>query len=221
MERDNRAARPGADGVGCAVIRIAISVEAFDAIAATLPFVSVEQAINEHGPRYVWLKRSVLERLLGNGARTIIVESPDRFARDLIQQLLGRDMLKAKGAALIAASAPQHFTEDTPTAVLVRQILGGVAEFEKTTLVAKLKAARERKKAVTGKCGGRKSFAERDALWWRWPRSSGAIRSTGASARSGTSRSRSRRRATSTSAASCSTRSRSPPCWLRGARRDD
>ena len=163
MERDNRAARPGADGVGCAVIRIAISVEAFDAIAATLPFVSVEQAINEHGPRYVWLKRSVLERLLGNGARTIIVESPDRFARDLIQQLLGRDMLKAKGAALIAASAPQHFTEDTPTAVLVRQILGGVAEFEKTTLVAKLKAARERKKAVTGKCGGRKSFAERDA----------------------------------------------------------
>ena len=46
----------------------------------------------------------------------------------------------------------------------MRQILGGVAEFEKTTLVAKLKAARERKKAVTGKCGGRKSFAERDAV---------------------------------------------------------
>jgi DNA invertase Pin-like site-specific DNA recombinase len=105
----------------------------------------------------------MLTALLANGARTIIVESPDRFARDLIQQLLGHDMLKAKGVALIAASAPQHFLEDTPTAVLVRQILGGVAEFEKTTLVAKLKAARERKKAVTGKCGGRKSFAERDA----------------------------------------------------------
>jgi DNA invertase Pin-like site-specific DNA recombinase len=105
----------------------------------------------------------MLAALLANGARTIIVESPDRFARDLIQQLLGHDMLKAKGVALIAASAPQHFTEDTPTATLVRQILGGVAEFEKTTLVAKLKAARERKKAVTGKCGGRKSFVERDA----------------------------------------------------------
>ena len=105
----------------------------------------------------------MLAALLANGARTIIVESPDRFARDLIQQLLGHDMLKAKGVALIAASAPQHFLEDTPTAVLVRQILGGVAEFEKTTLVAKLKAARDRKKAVTGKCGGRKSFAERDA----------------------------------------------------------
>jgi DNA invertase Pin-like site-specific DNA recombinase len=42
----------------------------------------------------------------------------------------------------------------------VRQVLGAVAEFEKTSLVAKLKAARERKKADTGKCGGRKTHAE-------------------------------------------------------------
>jgi DNA invertase Pin-like site-specific DNA recombinase len=104
----------------------------------------------------------MLAALLANGARTIIVESPDRFARDLTQQLLGHDMLKKRGIALIAASAPTHFIEDTPTAVLVRQILGGVAEFEKTTTVAKLRAARERKKALTGKCGGRKSHAERD-----------------------------------------------------------
>jgi DNA invertase Pin-like site-specific DNA recombinase len=39
----------------------------------------------------------MLERLLSNGARTIIVESPDRFARDLMVQLAGHDMLKAKG----------------------------------------------------------------------------------------------------------------------------
>jgi DNA invertase Pin-like site-specific DNA recombinase len=103
----------------------------------------------------------MLERLLGNGARTIIVESPDRFARDLIQQLLGHDLLKARGIALIAASSPQHFLEDTPTAVLIRQVLGGVAEFEKTTLVAKLKAARDRKRKATGKCGGRKTHLER------------------------------------------------------------
>ena len=89
------------------------------------------------------------------------VESPDRFARDLIQQLLGHDLLKARGITLIAASSPQHFLEDTPTAVLIRQVLGGVAEFEKTTLVAKLKAARDRKRKATGKCGGRKSHLER------------------------------------------------------------
>ena len=50
--------------------------------------------------------------------------------------------------------------EDTPTAVLVRQVLGAIAQFEKTSLVAMLKAARDRKKAATGKCGGRKTYAE-------------------------------------------------------------
>ena len=74
----------------------------------------------------------MLERLLSNGARTILVESPDRFARDLMVQLAGHDMLKAKGITLIAASAPTFFVEDTPTAVLVRQVLGAVAQFEKS-----------------------------------------------------------------------------------------
>jgi DNA invertase Pin-like site-specific DNA recombinase len=103
----------------------------------------------------------MLERLMSNGARTIIVESPDRFARDLMVQLAGHDMLKTKGIFLVAASAPTHFIEDTPTAVLVRQVLGAVAEFEKTTLVAKLAAARRRKRVATGeKVEGRKSHIE-------------------------------------------------------------
>ena len=103
----------------------------------------------------------MLEQLLSNGARTIIVESPDRFARDLMVQLAGHDMLKAKGISLVAASAPMHFVEDTPTAILVRQVLGAIAEFEKTTLVAKLAAARRRKRVATGeKVEGRKSHAE-------------------------------------------------------------
>jgi len=40
---------------------------------------------------------------------------------------------------------------------LIRQVLGAVAQFEKTSLVAKLKGARDYKKRETGKCGGRKS----------------------------------------------------------------
>jgi DNA invertase Pin-like site-specific DNA recombinase len=44
--------------------------------------------------------------------------------------------------------------------VLVQQVLGAIAEFEKTSLVAKLKAARDRKRKETGKCEGRKSYAE-------------------------------------------------------------
>ena len=104
--------------------------------------------------------RATLDRIAGNGIRYIIVESPDRFARDLTVQLTGHDYLKGLGVTLIPATAPDFFTEDTPTAVLVRQVLGAIAQFEKTSLVAKLKAARDRKRAKTGKCGGRKTYAE-------------------------------------------------------------
>jgi DNA invertase Pin-like site-specific DNA recombinase len=106
--------------------------------------------------------KAMLDRIAGNGVRTIIVESPDRFARDLTVQLTGHDFLKSLEVELIPATAPDFFTEDTPTAVLVRQVLGAIAQFQKTSLVAQLKAARDRKKAAIGKCGGRKSYAERE-----------------------------------------------------------
>ena len=92
---------------------------------------------------------------MSNGARTIAVESPDRFARDLAVQLAGHYMLRARGIDLIPASSPTFFVEDTPTAVLVRQVLGAVAQFEKATTVAKLAAARRRKRQANGKCEGR------------------------------------------------------------------
>jgi hypothetical protein len=43
----------------------------------------------------------------------------------------------------------------------VRQVLGAIAEFDKAITVAKLRGARERKRAANGKCEGRKSHAER------------------------------------------------------------
>jgi DNA invertase Pin-like site-specific DNA recombinase len=106
----------------------------------------------DHRPGFA----EMLQRLASNGAKTIIVETPDRFARDLAVQLAGHDMLKGLGLALIPASAPDFFTEDTPTAVLVRQVLGAIAEFEKASTVAKLAAARKRKREREGHCEGRK-----------------------------------------------------------------
>ena len=103
---------------------------------------------------------AMLEQIAGNGVRTILVESPDRFARDLAVQLAGHDFLKSIDVTLIPATAPDFFVEDTPTAVLVRQVLGAIAQFEKASLVAKLKAAWDRKRAAAGKCEGRKSWAE-------------------------------------------------------------
>jgi DNA invertase Pin-like site-specific DNA recombinase len=106
---------------------------------------------------------AMLERLLSNGVRTILVETASRFARDLIVQETGYEMLKARGIDLVAADSPDSFVTDTPTANLIRQVLGAVSEFEKAMLVEKLKGARERKRRETGKkVGGRKNYAELD-----------------------------------------------------------
>jgi DNA invertase Pin-like site-specific DNA recombinase len=104
----------------------------------------------------------MLQRIAGNGVRTILVETANRFARDLMVQETGWKMLQDLGVELVAVDSPGSFVEDTPTASLVRQILGAVAEFDRALTVAKLKAARDRKKATTGKCEGRKSWAEMD-----------------------------------------------------------
>jgi DNA invertase Pin-like site-specific DNA recombinase len=92
--------------------------------------------------------------------RVILVENAGRFARDLIVQLTGHDLLKARGIAPIPVDAPDYFTEETPTAVLIRQVLGAVSQFERAMIVSKLRMARDRKRAATGKCEGRKSHAE-------------------------------------------------------------
>jgi DNA invertase Pin-like site-specific DNA recombinase len=103
---------------------------------------------------------SMLERIEGNGVRTIIVETASRFARDLMVQEVGHAKLRERGIDLIATDNPGSFIDDTPTAKLVRQVLGAISEFDKAMTVAKLRGARERKRREAGKCEGRKSHAE-------------------------------------------------------------
>ncbi len=86
----------------------------------------------------------------------VLVENASRFARDLIVQLTGHELLQARGIDLVAVDAPTYFTDPSPTATMVRQILGSVAQFEKAMLVAKLRHARDAKRAKTGRCEGRK-----------------------------------------------------------------
>lgn len=105
---------------------------------------------------------AMLAHLASNGARTIIVETANRFARDLMVQEVGFAKLLALGIKLVAADSPSSFLDDTPTSKLIRQILGAVSEFDKAMVVAKLKGARDRKRSLTGKkVEGRKSHAER------------------------------------------------------------
>ncbi|WP_413464450.1 recombinase family protein, partial [Dietzia sp. PP-33] len=125
----------------------------------------------------------MLNRIAGNGVRTILVESPDRFARDLAVQLAGHDHLRSLGVTLIPTSSPDFFIEDTPTAVLVRQVLGAIAQFEKATTVAKLRprvsASVRRSEMSRAERAGRSSIRS----WWLRQSASAADRQRGISAR--------------------------------------
>ena len=105
---------------------------------------------------------AMLARLMSNGVKAIIVETASRFARDILVQETGWRFLKKRGIDLIAADSPKTFLDDSPTSKLVRQLLGVISEFEKASLVARLAAARKRKREVTGmKVGGMPSHGEK------------------------------------------------------------
>ena len=99
---------------------------------------------------------ALLDYCAEHGVGLVLVENAGRFARDLAVQLTGHQLLRERGIELVPADAPSYFTDPSPTAELVRQILGAVSQFEKAALVAKLRHAREAKRAATGRCEGRK-----------------------------------------------------------------
>ncbi len=104
--------------------------------------------------------RECIAALLANGTRTLLIEKLDRLARDLmVQEAIVQD-LQRKGITLISVAEPDLCSSD-PTRTLMRQILGAFFQYERTMIVGKLKAARDRIRAERGKCDGRKSFGER------------------------------------------------------------
>lgn len=103
----------------------------------------------------------MMEDIAANGIDTIIIEDANRFARDLVVQLVGYDWITEQGIKLIAANSPDHFIEDSPTSTLVRNVLGAIAEFDKSQLVHRLKVARDRKTARGERGSGRLSIAEK------------------------------------------------------------
>jgi len=98
---------------------------------------------------------ALLERCKTDGINIVLVENASRFARDLAIQLTGHKLMQKLGIELVPVDAPTYFTDPTPTAVMVSQILGAVAQFDKTSLVLKLRSARERVRRDRGHCEGR------------------------------------------------------------------
>ncbi len=103
---------------------------------------------------------ALLDKIEGNGVRTVIVEDASRFARDLVTQELGILALVGRNVRVMTASGDDLTDTKDPFKVAMRQIAGAFAQLEKARLVAKLRHARERKRAELGKCEGRKSHAE-------------------------------------------------------------
>ncbi len=97
---------------------------------------------------------SLMNRIEGNGVRLVLVEDASRFARELMTQELGILALSARGVTVVAASGENLSQSDDPAKVMMRQIAGAFAQYEKARLVQKLRAARDRKRAETGRCGG-------------------------------------------------------------------
>lgn len=90
---------------------------------------------------------------------TIVIERVDRLARDLmIQENLLHDL--GKHGVSVISTTDGDLLDDDPTRKLVRQVLGAIAEYDKTMLVLKLQAARDRKRKETGKCEGQKGYLE-------------------------------------------------------------
>lgn len=102
----------------------------------------------------------LLAALEMNGVKTVIVEKLDRVARDLlIQETIIGDMQK-RGYILISTMEPDLCSND-PSRVLVRQIFGAIAEYDRKIIVAKTRAARERIRAKQGKCEGRHAYGDK------------------------------------------------------------
>jgi DNA invertase Pin-like site-specific DNA recombinase len=120
-------------------------------------------------------KRPALSELfaaiVGNGVRVVIIERADRLARDVMVGEILLSQFREEGVKVIEAESGIDLTADDPenaTATLVRQILSVIAQFEKTSIVAKLRKARARKRAEDGRCEGVKPFGtlpgEQDAI---------------------------------------------------------
>ena len=91
---------------------------------------------------------------------TIVVERADRLARDLIVGELILAECKKLGVEVFSADTGEEMVNanSDPTKVLIRQILGALAQWEKSALVKKMRGARDRIRARTGRCEGAKPY---------------------------------------------------------------
>ena len=94
---------------------------------------------------------ALFDRVESDGVKVVIVERADRLARDLmVSEVIIDQLTRADARVLTADGADLTAADGDPTRTLIRQVLGAVAQFEKTVIVLKLQAARDRVRCRTG-----------------------------------------------------------------------
>jgi DNA invertase Pin-like site-specific DNA recombinase len=88
-------------------------------------------ATKETMDRPAWA--DMMATLHSNGVRTIIVEKLDRVARDLMVQEAAIADIQKHGFTLVSVAEPDLMAND-PTRVLMRQLMGAVAQYDKLRL---------------------------------------------------------------------------------------
>lgn len=104
---------------------------------------------------------AMVEQARADGIDMLLVENATRFARDIHVQCDGLRALRDQGLRLIDASTGTDMTNPSdPMQKAMIEMAGVFAGLEKGMLVAKLKHGRDRKRAQTGRCEGRKPYSE-------------------------------------------------------------
>ena len=102
----------------------------------------------------------LLDRIEGNGVRVVLVEDSSRLARSVLVQELAILALQTRAVRVLASNGDDLTETDDEMKVAMRQIGAAFAQLEKTRLVKKLHAARQRRRATGIKVEGRKALAE-------------------------------------------------------------
>jgi len=96
-------------------------------------------------------------------SRVILVERADRLARTLMVCEFACAEARKQEVQIIDCSSDTDLTNsDDPTRVLIRQVMGAVAEFNKNVMVKRLAAARNRKRESGRRCEGRKPYGNQN-----------------------------------------------------------
>ena len=100
--------------------------------------------------------------MLDGSVKHVLVEKLDRLSRHLVTQEVCIQDFPKKGMTIVSADpAEVDLMASDPSRVLVRQLFGAIAQYDKAMLVAKLKAGGCDKRAAGGCIGGNPPYGSR------------------------------------------------------------